>query len=448
MKIGVVGSNLQAGVLTALLSEYGNDVFAFPDRQEEQKIARQNGAEVSDLSSPTHYQRLQDPQLEALLRKHFQAGSFKVLTDALDLPEDIECYLLCYEPNRFEDAARFITALPKLPAGKKRLWINSGTFGLYGTEKLQALAPHDHWVYLPDTIQEGNAINSFLKANKIIFGIKMHPEEGDEEIQEDVQVLVRELFRPFFPLESHYLWMPILDAELAKMSISGMLATRISYMNDLANVAEKIGVDILNVKQGLAADNRIGSSYLSPGVGFGGENFSHDILMLSNLVSESGVRGRLLEQVWAINEDQKEVLFRKLWRFYHTDLTGKQIAIWGASFKEETASTYNSPIHKMIAALVAQGAYLHIYDPEANDEIARLYPELIGTQIRLFEDKYEALKVSDAVCVLTSWKEFYSPNYERMKTFMKTPLVLDGRNIYDPEFMKTKGFLYEGVGRV
>lgn len=441
MKIGVVGSNLQAGVLTALLSEYGNEVFVFPDRLEDRGITLQDEISLSGSQSNSgHYQRLQDPQLETLLQKHFQTGSFKFLTNTVDLPEDIECYLLCYEPNRLADAARFITALPKLPAGKKRLWINSGTFGLYGTEKLQKLVPTDHWVYLPDTIQEGNAINSFLKANKIIFGIDM--------IQDDVKVLVKELFRPFFPLESHYLWMPILDAELAKLSISGMLATRISYMNDLANVAEKIGVDILNVKQGLAADNRIGSSYLSPGVGFGGENFSHDILMLSSLVSESGVRGRLLEQVWAINEDQKEVLFRKLWRFYHTDLTDKHITIWGASFKEETASTYNSPIHKMITALVAQGAYLHLYDPEANDEIALQYPELVGTKIRLFDDKYEALKASDAVCILTSWKEFYSPNYDRMMTLMKTPLILDGRNIYDPEFMKAKGFMYEGVGRI
>ena len=423
MKIAVVGSNLQAGVLTALLSEYGNELYVFPD----------NG--VLEWQSAVGYQALQDPHLTARLNSLYALNEFTVVTESAALPFDIDCYILCYDPHRYDAAEAFVKALSRQSFIDKPLMINSGTFGLYGTDKLAQILPQGDWVYLPDTVQEGNAVGSFVKASKVIIGTKSMT----------AKVLVRELFRPLFPLEQQFLWMPILDAELAKMSISGMLATRISYMNDLANVAEKIGVDILNVRQGLAADSRIGSSYLSPGVGFGGENFSHDILMLSNLVSESGVRGRLLEQVWAINEDQKEILFRKLWRFFKSEIAGKKIAIWGASFKEETTSTYNSPIHAMIEALTAQGASIQLYDPKARAEIEAHYGS--NALVTLYDNKYEALHDSDALCVLTAWKEFYSPNYDMMKKLMKFPMVLDGRNIYDPEFMKCQGFTYEGVGR-
>ncbi len=425
MKIAIIGSNLQAGVLTALLSEYGNDVYTLAEDSD------------SGQEDQHQYQVLQDPHLLGLLLKLHEENAFTIAYSAHDLPVDIECYILCYEPNRLEAAKQFIRELPALGSNKPRLMINSSTFGLYGTDKLAALSPSDLWVYLPDTVQEGNAVGSFVKASKVIVGTNEMP----------AKIQVKELLRPIYPLDQQYLWMPILDAELAKISISGMLATRISYMNDLANVAERLGVDIVNVRQGLATDSRIGSSYLSPGVGFGGENFSHDILMLSDLVSESGVRGRLLEQVWAINEDQKEILFRKLWRHFQTNLTGKRITIWGATFKEETTSTYNSPVHKMMEALIAQGAQVQIYDPRAGNELIERYVVRFPDQVTVFEDKYEALKASDALCVLTAWKEFYSPNYKKMLDLMQTALVLDGRNIYDPAFMKSLGFIYEGVGR-
>ncbi|HIW07545.1 MAG TPA: nucleotide sugar dehydrogenase, partial [Candidatus Ignatzschineria merdigallinarum] len=421
MKVAVIGTTLQAGVMTALLSEYGNEVSVYA------------GVPGSTCDTNIYEDTIRDAHLLSTLKKHAIAQRFDLIQDLQTLPmADIECYLFCYDPAHFAEAAAFIQSLPKYYGSAKRLMINSGTFGLYGTEKLQALAPDDAWVYLPDTVQEGKSIESFLKRQKVIVGVE------DAEAKR----LLKELFRPFFPLDSQYLWMPILDAELVKMSISGMLATRISYMNDLANVAEKMGIDIVNIKEGLASDSRIGSSYLSPGAGFGGENFSLDILMLSNVVSESGIGGRLLEQVWAINEEQKEILFRKLWRFYQTNLKGKRIAIWGATFKEGTSSTYNAPIHQMIAALKAQGAAISLYDPEGSEAILAQYGEDV---VEIAADKYQALTNADALCVLTAWQEFYSPDYYQMLALMKTPLLLDGRNMYDPEFMKAQGFIYEGV---
>ncbi len=162
---------------------------------------------------------------------------------------------------------------------------------------------------------------------------------------------------------------------LPSLSISGMLATRISYINDLAVVAEKLGIDIESCSSGMAADNRIGASYLYPGAGFGGENFSHDIQTLTHTVSGAGANSQLLAQVWDINEQQKEVLFRKLWNYYHGDLKGKTVAIWGAAFKENTSSTRQSPIHAMLAALWAQGVKVKLHDPQALDEIKNIYGE-------------------------------------------------------------------------
>lgn len=424
MKIAVIGTTLQAGVMTSLLSEYGNEVYVYA------------GIPESPSDVKIYEDTIRDAHLLTVLREQAQTERFYIIQELKELPlAEIEYYLFCYDPENFKEAVAFIKLLPEYEGNTKRLMINCGTFGLYGTEKLQALAPDDAWVYLPDTVQEGNAIESFLKRQKVIVGVE----------NAEAKRLLKELFRPFFPLESQYLWMPILDAELVKMSISGMLATRISYMNDLANVAEKMGIDIINIKEGLASDSRIGGSYLSPGAGFGGENFSLDILMLSNVVSESGIGGRLLEQVWAINEEQKEILFRKLWRFYQTNLKGKRIAIWGATFKEGTSSTYNAPIHQMIAALKAQDAKIVLYDPEGSDAILAQYGEDI---VEIAADKYQALANADALCVLTAWQEFYSPDYHQMLVLMKTPLLLDGRNIYDPEFMKARGFIYEGVGRL
>ncbi|GGZ77546.1 UDP-glucose 6-dehydrogenase [Ignatzschineria indica] len=434
MKIAIIGSTLQAGVLTALLSKYGNEVYVLTgvDRGE-------NKGEQS------FFPHLQDPQLLAELKRLEEAKSFKQLdsmAELMDLSTEIDCYFLSFNALEKSRATDFLEEMASRIAENHieqkqhniPLLINGSTFGLYGTEALRQAFPEADWAYLPDIVQEGNAVKSFIDLAQLIVGIE----------SEQTLIRLKELFRPFFPLPSQWLVMPILDAELTKLSISGMLATRISYMNDLANVAESIGVDILNVKQGLAADRRIGGAYLSPGAGFGGENFSSDILMLSEEVGRRGVKSRLMDQVWEVNEDQKEVLFRHLWRYYESDLAGKKVAIWGASFKEETASIYNSPIHKMIRALVAQGVTISLFDPAAMPAVKSAYP---FEPIDYCDDKYQTLEDADALIILTAWKEFFSPDYTLIKEKMAHPFILDGRNIFDPHYMQNLGFIYKGIGR-
>ncbi|WP_368678218.1 nucleotide sugar dehydrogenase [Acinetobacter lactucae] len=420
MKIAVFGTTLHAGVMAALLAEYGNQIYWCTCVSCEE--------DISVLS-------YQDQEVNNYLNKQRKAGFLKESAFS-EIPLDIEVYLFCFSPTQIELALKTVEKLSERPIVHPRLMINGSTFGLHGTEKLKQHLPKDEWVYFPDVIQEGNAINSVLNVKHVIVGVESR--NASETMQE--------LLRPFFQFSYQYLFMPILDAEFTKLSISGMLATRISYMNDLAMVAEKLGIDIANVKHGIAADTRIGAAYLSPGVGFGGENFSHDILTLSSTVSETGTKSRLLEQVWAINEQQKEILFRKLWNYYHCSLNGKTVAIWGASFKENTSNIHNSPIHILLAALWAQGVIVRLHDPQALDEIAATYGP--REDLILCTDQYEAAQDAHALCLVTAWKQYWSPDFKQLQQLMKHPLILDGRNIYDPAYVKAKGFAYEGVGRL
>ncbi|MBO3640537.1 nucleotide sugar dehydrogenase [Acinetobacter soli] len=423
MKIAIFGTTLHAGVMAALLAERGNDVLWCTDHDftgdEEQIVC----------------QTYQEQDVNRLLLKQRQVGFLKDCSFS-SIPLDIEAYLFCFSPTELEKGLEVTQRLNTRPIIHPRLMVNGSTFGLHGTEKLKQNLPKDHWVYFPDMIQEGNAINSVLSVKHVIVGV-----ESDYS-----KTIMHEMLRPFFRFNHQYLFMPILDAEFTKLSISGMLATRISYMNDMALVAEKLGIDIANVKEGMAADTRIGSAYLSAGVGFGGENFSHDILTLSNVVSDTGARSRLLEQVWEINEQQKEVLFRKLWNYYHCDLKGKVITIWGAAFKENTSNIHNSPIHSMLLALWSQGAIVKLHDPQALEVIQSMYGK--RDDLILCDEQYEAVRGAHALCVMTVWKQYLSLDYKKLQQLMAHPFILDGRNVYDPVYTKQQGFAYEGIGRL
>lgn len=420
MKIAVFGTTLHAGVMAALLAEYGNQIYWCTSVTCEENI--------SVLS-------YQDQEVNNYLNKQRKSG-FLQESPFSAIPLDVEVYLFCFSPTQIQLALNTVEKLSQRPIVHPRLMVNGSTFGLHGTDQLKQYLPKDEWVYFPDVIQEGNAINSVLHVKHVIVGVESN----------HARDTMQELLRPFFRFSYQYLFMPILDAEFTKLSISGMLATRISYMNDLAMVAEKLGIDIANVKHGIAADTRIGAAYLSAGVGFGGENFSHDILTLSSTVSETGAKSRLLEQVWAINEQQKEILFRKLWNYYHCNLNGKTVAIWGASFKENTSSIHNSPIHILLAALWAQGVTVRLHDPQALDEIAATYGD--RKDLVLCHDQYETAQGAHALCLVTAWKQYWSPDFKKLQQLMQHPLILDGRNIYDPAYVKAKGFAYEGVGRL
>ena len=416
MKIAIYGTTLNAGVMAGLFAEYGHQVYW-----------------CLDLINQIEYQ---DQEVNDLINQQIKHQSL-IICACSNIPSlEIDSHFFAFNSHEYHLAQDVLARLNEQPIIHPKLMINSSNFNLNGTLKLQQQAPKDDWCYLPDMIQEGNALSSILNVKHVLIGVDASC----------VQPKIKELLRPFYPANHDYVFMPILDAEFTKLSISGMLATRISFMNDLAQVAEKLNIDIANVRLGLGADTRIGDAYLAPGVGFGGANFSHDVLTLTDTIANVGVKSELLEQVWQINEQQKEILFRKLWNYYQCDLKGKVIAIWGASFKENTPRIHYSPIHTMLKALWAQGAIVQLHDPQALPFILEQYGE--RADLILCEDRYQAVKGADALCLLTAWKEYLGLDYQHLHQLMKHPLILDGRNVYDAAFVKSKGFAYEGVGRI
>ncbi|WP_419224988.1 nucleotide sugar dehydrogenase [Acinetobacter sp. A2] len=418
MKVAVFGQTLYSGVFVGLMAESGHQVFWCD-------VLKKTASEQAYS---------QDEAVKRLLEQQ-QAKGFLKYCNFSDIPLDIDAYFFSFNPTEEIQAIEILKELKSRPIIHPKLMMNASTLGLHGTEKFARILSEDDWVYLPDIIQEGNALTSLTQTKQLIVGTS----------SERAQTKIKELLRPLLPRAQQYLFMPILDAEFTKLSISGMLATRISYINDLAMVAEKLCIDIESVRQGMAADNRIGGSYLYPGTGFGGENFSHDIQTLTHTVSGVGANSQLLAQVWDINEQQKEVLFRKLWNYYHGDLKGKTVAIWGAAFKEKTSSTKQSPIHAMLAALWAQGVKVKLHDPQALDEMKKIYGE--RPDLMYCTEQYEAVQDAHALCLLTAWKQYWSPDYTELLKTMQHPLILDGRNIYDPAYVKSQGFAYMGVGR-
>jgi len=239
--------------------------------------------------------------------------------------------------------------------------------------------------------------------------------------------------------------MGLREAEFTKLAISGMLATRLSYMNDMALLAEQLDVDIDTVRQGVGSDPRIGEAYLYAGCGFGGSGFSRDVMSLTDTLRSKEVSAKLLEQVMEINERQKEVLFRRFWRHFEGEVAGRRVAIWGAAFKPGSDRVDNGPALKLIEALWAQDVQVHVHDPLALPELgvwADGHPDLI-----LHDDPYQAVAEADALMLVTEWKQYWSPDWSRLRDTMGTPLILDGRNIYDPEYVRGQGLLYHGIGR-
>ncbi len=291
-------------------------------------------------------------------------------------------------------------------------------------------------VAMPDLIQEGNAFQTFTRPESILLGC----ERGEGE------ALVRELLRPFNRRKDVIQVMTLREAEFAKLAISGILATRISFMNDMASLSESLGVDIDVVRVAMGADSRIGEAYLYPGCGFGGAGLDQNVLALVDALKARSAGPGLLAQVMQTNERQKEVLFRKFWQYYKGDVAGKRVAIWGAAFKPGTRRVDNAPVLKIIEALWAQGVEVAVHDPKALPEL-EVWASGRGP-LQLCDDPYEALAGADALMLVTEWKLYWGPDWRRLRVTMRQPLILDGRNIYDPDFVRGQGLVYRGIGRV
>ena len=287
----------------------------------------------------------------------------------------------------------------------------------------------------PEFLKEGAAVEDFMKPDRIVIGT------------EDTSAIdtFKKLYAPFNRNHDKMVFMDARSAELTKYAANIMLATRISLMNELANMADLLGADIEAVRKGIGSDPRIGPSFLYAGTGYGGSCFPKDVKALIYMAKELGTSANIVESVDAVNSNQKLILFKKLHDYFNGDLQGKVFTLWGLAFKPNTDDMREAPSRVLIEKLVESGATINAYDPQASEEARRLYPD--EDALKIFSTASEALEQSNGLIVVTEWNEFRSPDFEFIKNKLITPLILDGRNLYDPITLTKMGFSYSGIGR-
>lgn len=285
----------------------------------------------------------------------------------------------------------------------------------------------------PEFLKEGAAIKDFMEPDRVVVGV-------DSARARDI---MGRLYKPFMEDGRLLLFTDIHSAEMIKYASNAMLATRISFMNDIANLCELLGANVDMVRQGMGADPRIGPKFLYPGIGYGGSCFPKDVKALVNTARSHGYGMRVLEAVEAVNEAQKRILFEKFGRYYDGDIYGRRVAMWGLSFKPETDDMREAPSVVIAESLLEAGCEVNVYDPVAEREARRI----LGDRVHYFADKYEALSGADALMLVTEWQEFRMPDWDAVKRIMRKPVVFDGRNIYNGEELRQKGIGYEAVGR-
>ena len=285
----------------------------------------------------------------------------------------------------------------------------------------------------PEFLKEGNAINDFMSPDRVVVGVE----------SERAKEIMSKLYKPFLLNNFRVIFMDIPSAEMTKYAANSMLATRISFMNDIANLCELVGADVNMVRSGIGSDTRIGRKFLYPGIGYGGSCFPKDIKALIKTAEQNGYRMRVLEAVEEVNERQKSILFEKLKQLFHNDLSGKTIAIWGLSFKPETDDMREAPSLILIDMLLKAGCLVRAYDPAAMEESRRY----IGNVIYNATDMYDAVLNADALLLVTEWKEFRLPSWPVIKKAMTGNNILDGRNIYEKKEIEEQGFLYHCIGK-
>ena len=422
MKIAVWGNELTAWVTAAALAQVGNDISFVSNSKITDPITL--------MGSSIH----NEPGLRDLVTDGFENKRIRLVQTRTAL--GIQAHVLSMNPSEFEQAHSIVEQLARKAEGPL-LIINQSHFGVGATDRLQTLLDKRKKqvvVYFAENISEGEALDRIRNPKSLIVG-------SDDEA---ATLTLKALFKPFSTRLDHFFVMSPREAEFTKLSIIGMLALRIGYINELANLGDQLGVDIDVIRNAMGADPRIGRHHLAPGCGFGGNTFPLTLDSLAQLLSERS-ESTLMQTLLQQNEKQKELPFRKLWQHYRADLHERKIAIWGASFKPGSASLDAAPSLRVIDAIVAQQAKVRVHDPEANENVHHLYHD--NPYVKVISAKYDALKNVDALVVLTEWPEYWSPDFELMRKQMKAPVIIDGRNIYDRKQIESFGFTYYSIGR-
>ncbi len=439
MRLTVFGSGYVGLVTGVCLAEVGNNVLCVDVDQRKIDMLKRG-------ESPIY-----EPGLDDLLKKNIEAGRIKFTTDPAEgVNHGLFQFIAVGTPPDEDGSAdlKYVLAVAEA-IGKHmteyRVVVTKSTVPVGTADKVKAKIDetlkrrgvHVEFdvVSNPEFLKEGAAINDFMKPDRIVVGTD-NPRTGE---------LLKALYDPFTRNRERMIVMDVRSSELTKYAANAMLATKISFMNELANLAERMGADIEKVRLGIGSDPRIGYHFIYPGCGYGGSCFPKDVQALSRSASDHDFEASLLNAVEHVNKRQKSVVFEKLSKFFSGDLSGKTIAVWGLAFKPNTDDMREAPSRTLMESLWDAGAKVRAYDPVASEETHRIYGD--RADLQLVKSSTEALKGADALAIVTEWQEFRSPDFELIKSSLSQPVIFDGRNLYDPTFVKRFGLKYFAIGR-
>jgi UDPglucose 6-dehydrogenase len=432
MKIVVIGTGYVGLVTGTCLAETGNDVVCVDcDRK---KI---------DLLNRGHIP-IYEPGLAEMVARNVSAGRLLFTTDQTVAVSKAQIVFLAVGTPPSDDGSVDLTALWTVVEGiaahlNKSCIVVCKSTAPVGTNakitaRLKEISGYDFDVASnPEFLKEGTAIDDFMKPDRVVIGVR----------RAEVAEVLRDLYQPYLRTEKPLLVMSPESTEMTKYVANALLATKISFINEMANICERAGADINEVRRGIGFDNRIGFAFLFPGVGYGGSCFPKDVLALTAVAREQGVEPQILEAVHAVNQRQKKLLVEKIEQHFEGKMKNKAIAVWGLAFKPGTDDIREAPALALVDRLLEQGAKLRVHDPVAMENVRHTY----GEKLVYCERRDDALIGADALAIMTEWKQFVHPDFEEMGKLMRQKVIFDGRNIYNPKHMREAGFTYYSIGR-
>jgi UDPglucose 6-dehydrogenase len=439
VKITMIGTGYVGLVTGACFAEVGNDVMCLDLDAEKIRILNEGGIPIFE------------PGLKEMVARNRAAGRIRFTTSVEEAVAHGDIQFIAVGTPPDEDGSadlKYVTAaarnVGKFMTGHKVV-VDKSTVPVGTADKVRAAISEElkkrgadlsfSVVSNPEFLKEGAAVDDFMKPDRVVVGVE------DEKARE----MMRALYAPFQRNHERMIFMDIRSAELTKYAANAMLATRISFMNEIANLAEKLGADVELVRQGIGSDPRIGYHFLYAGCGYGGSCFPKDVQALLKTANETGLGSKILTAVEEANEAQKQVVGKKIIAHFGADLKGRHFALWGLAFKPNTDDMREAPSLELIRELTGRGATVSAYDPVAIHEAKRILKD--NAAVTFADGPMAALEGADALAIVTEWKEFRSPDFAAIKAKLKQPAIFDGRNLYDPRMVREQGFNYQPIGR-